>query len=95
MSLYRKSLKIGILYGDEYYTSIDDFRLAWQQPDFFKAEINYSGDWVGTDKTETAASFWAEDTMPPPVNVQPSGQRFKVDEEQKYVEWMDFTFYLT
>jgi len=27
--------------------------------------------------------------------VQPDGQRFKVDEEEKYVEWMDFSFYLT
>ncbi|WVO21366.1 uncharacterized protein IAS62_002674 [Cryptococcus decagattii] len=25
---------IGILYGDEYYTSGDEFRAAWQNPDF-------------------------------------------------------------
>jgi primary-amine oxidase len=36
------------------------------------------------------------DTLPPPQSVQAAGQqRFKVDEEQKYVEWMDFSFFVT
>lgn len=35
------------------------------------------------------------ETEAPPMNVQPGGQRFKVDEENKYIEWMDFSFYLT
>lgn len=50
------------------------------------------GDWVTTDKTGPDLPY---DTLPPPVQVQPAGQRFAVDEEQQYVEWGDFSFYIT
>nr|KIR88896.1 hypothetical protein I308_00977 [Cryptococcus tetragattii IND107] len=83
---------IGILYGDEYYTSVDEFRAAWQNPDFKKFIPNYSGNWIGTDQAGNVMPF---ETEAPPMNVQPGGQRFKVDEENKYIEWMDFSFYLT
>lgn len=83
---------IGILYGGEYYTSVDEFRAAWQNPDFKKFIPNYSGDWIGTDQAGNVMPF---ETEAPPMNVQPGGQRFKVDEENKYIEWMDFSFYLT
>ncbi|WVQ79580.1 hypothetical protein IAT38_001680 [Cryptococcus sp. DSM 104549] len=83
---------MGILHGDEYYTSIDEFRSAWQSPDFVKVAVNMGGDWVGTDQTGDVLPL---ETLAPPMNIQPAGQRFKVDEENKYIEWMDFTFYLT
>nr|KIR49395.1 hypothetical protein I312_01550 [Cryptococcus bacillisporus CA1280] len=82
---------IGILYGDEYYTSVDEFRAAWQNPDFKNFTPNYSGGWIGTDQAGNVMPF---ETEAPPMNVQPGGQRFKVDEENKYIEWMDFSFYL-
>lgn len=53
---------------------------------------NMGGDWVTTDK---AGSDLPYDTLPPPVQIQPAGQRFAVDDEQKYVEWGDFSFYIT
>jgi primary-amine oxidase len=53
---------------------------------------NMGGDWVTTDKAGPDLPF---DNLPPPVQIQPAGQRFAVDEEQKYVEWGDFSFYLT
>lgn len=34
------------------------------------------------------------DTAPPPVHVAPAGSRYAVDPEQKYVEWMGFSFYI-
>ncbi|KAK6910889.1 hypothetical protein I203_104924 [Kwoniella mangroviensis CBS 8507] len=83
---------LGVLYGDEYYTSIDDFRSAWQSSDFKKYTPNMGGKWIETDKTGKELPL---DTEVPPMGVQPGGQRFKVDEENKFVEWMDFTFYLT
>nr|XP_031863935.1 uncharacterized protein CI109_000579 [Kwoniella shandongensis]KAA5531007.1 hypothetical protein CI109_000579 [Kwoniella shandongensis] len=83
---------MGILYGDEYYTSTAEFRSAWEKPDFKKYTPNMQGDWVGTDQ---AGEQLPLETLPPPRNIQPGGQRFKVDEENKYIEWMDFTFYLT
>ncbi|ODO11062.1 hypothetical protein I350_01664 [Cryptococcus amylolentus CBS 6273] len=83
---------MGILYGDEYYSSVDEFRTAWKQSDFKKYEPNYSGDWIGTDQTGETMPL---ESQAPPLSVQPAGQRFKVDEENRYVEWMDFSFYLT
>jgi primary-amine oxidase len=32
---------------------------------------------------------------PPPRQVSVGGQRFKVDEKERYVEWMDFSFFIT
>ncbi|WWC90477.1 uncharacterized protein L201_005413 [Kwoniella dendrophila CBS 6074] len=83
---------LGVLYGDEYYTSIDDFRTAWQSPDFKKYTPNMGGRWVETDPTGEGLPL---EDRPPPMSVQPGGQRFKVDNHNKYVEWMDFSFYLT
>ncbi|WVR09407.1 hypothetical protein IAU60_006474 [Kwoniella sp. DSM 27419] len=82
----------GVLYGDEYYTSVEAFRTAWRSKGFVKYTPNEPGDWLGTDPTGSRLPF---ETRPPPMAIQPSGPRFKVDEKNKYVEWMGFTFYLT
>jgi len=34
------------------------------------------------------------DTAKPPVQVAPAGSRYAVDPEEKYVEWMGFSFYI-
>ena len=34
------------------------------------------------------------DAAPPPVHVAPAGSRYAVDPEEKYIEWMGFSFYL-
>ncbi|CAK5278719.1 unnamed protein product [Mycena citricolor] len=83
---------LGWLYGDIFYSTTAEFRSAWEKPDFVKYEINQSGDWVGSDRVGTP---FPGDTLPAPILVQPSAQRFSVDESQRYVEWMDFSFYLT
>nr|XP_018261712.1 uncharacterized protein I303_06153 [Kwoniella dejecticola CBS 10117]OBR83870.1 hypothetical protein I303_06153 [Kwoniella dejecticola CBS 10117] len=83
---------MGILYGDEYYKSVDEFRSAWQSSGFEKYTPNMPGSWIETDRT--GKKLCLEDEAPP-MSVQPGGQRFKIDEDNKYVEWMDFTFYLT
>ncbi|KAF7361132.1 Amine oxidase [Mycena sanguinolenta] len=83
---------LGWLYGDIFYSSTEEFRKAWSSPEFVKYELNLPGEWIGSDQIGTP--FPADD-IAPPLAVQPDGQRFSVDEEQKYVEWMDFTFYMT
>lgn len=83
---------IGWLYNDVYYPSTEEFRAAWEAGKIEKATPNMGGDWVTTDKTGPDLPF---DTLPPPVQIQPAGQRFAVDEEQKYIEWGDFSFYIT
>ncbi|KAF7361133.1 Amine oxidase [Mycena sanguinolenta] len=83
---------LGWLYGDIFYSSTEEFRKAWSSPGFVKYELNLPGEWIGSDQIGTP--FPADD-IAPPLAVQPDGQRFSVDEEQKYVEWMDFSFYFT
>jgi primary-amine oxidase len=81
-----------ILYADEIYSSIDEFRAAWQSPDFKKMTVNKLGDWIDVKNTGEELPL---ESLAPPQEVLTSGQRFKVDEEEKYVEWMDFTFFIT
>ncbi|KAF5565087.1 multidrug resistance [Fusarium phyllophilum] len=50
------------------------------------------GPWTSTD--QQGDSFPRDDLFPP-VPVQPDGPRFGVDREQNYVEWMDFSFFLS
>ncbi|KAJ7186602.1 copper amine oxidase [Mycena filopes] len=83
---------LGWLYGDIFYSTTEEFRAAWKSPDFVKYDLNLPGKWIGTDQT---GEFFPADNIAPPVAVQPNGQRFAVDEAQKYVEWMDFSFYIT
>ncbi|KAJ7661708.1 copper amine oxidase [Mycena rosella] len=90
----------GWLYGDIFYSTTEEFRQAWSSPDFVKYDLNLPGSWIGSDQT---GEFFPGDNIAPPIAVQPNGaygQRFSVDEEQKhvlsaYVEWMDFSFYIT
>jgi primary-amine oxidase len=80
------------LYADELYFSIDDFRAAWQSPEFKKMKVNMPGDWIDVSHTGEELPL---DEKAPPQEVLVGGQRFKVDDEEKYVEWMDFTFFIT
>ncbi|KAJ7479846.1 copper amine oxidase [Mycena latifolia] len=83
---------LGWVYGDIFYPTTEEFRKAWSSPDFVKYDLNLPGSWIGSDQTGDPLPG---DNIAPPVAVQPSGQRFAVDEAQKYIEWMDFSFYLT
>ncbi|KAJ6629905.1 copper amine oxidase [Mycena sp. CBHHK59/15] len=83
---------LGWLYGDIFYSTTEEFRKAWSSPGFVKYELNLPGNWIGSDRT---GDHFPGDNVAPPVVVQPDGQRFSVDDDQKYVEWMDFSFYMT
>lgn len=87
----------GWLYNDIFYNSHAAFRAAWNSTSFEKATRNSGSDdltnpWFGSDKVGDALPL---DTIPPPMQIQPAEARFKVDVEQKFVEWMDFSFYVT
>ncbi|KAJ7320783.1 putative copper amine oxidase [Mycena albidolilacea] len=83
---------LGWLYGDIFYSTTEEFRKAWSSPGFVKYDLNLPGTWIGSDQT---GDRFPGDNIAPPLAVQPDGQRFSVDEKQKYVEWMDFSFYIT
>ncbi|KAF5643096.1 peroxisomal amine oxidase copper-containing protein [Fusarium sp. NRRL 52700] len=50
------------------------------------------GSWTSTDQQ---GDSFPRDDLYPPISVQPDGPRFGVDREQNYVEWMDFSFFLS
>ncbi|KUI65756.1 Amiloride-sensitive amine oxidase [copper-containing] [Cytospora mali] len=81
----------GWLYNGVFYETTEDFRKAYWSPGFEKLGPNVEGDWGRTDQQGPVLPM---DTLYPPTMVAPSGSRFGVDFEEKYVEWMDFSFYI-
>lgn len=55
-------------------------------------KINRVGDWIDVAQKGEDLPL---DEKAPPQEVLVGGQRFRVDDEEKYVEWMDFTFFIT
>ncbi|KAL6364234.1 hypothetical protein LRP88_02151 [Fusarium phalaenopsidis] len=53
---------------------------------------NVDGSWTSTDQQ---GEKLPRDHLYPPISVQPEGPRFGVDREQNYVEWMDFSFFVS
>lgn len=81
----------GWLYNDIFYETTEAFRTAYYSPGFAKLGANVEGDWARTDQQGPVLPL---DTAYPPTAIAPSGSRYRVDVEQKYVEWMDFSFYI-
>ncbi|KAI5371250.1 hypothetical protein J4E82_010063 [Alternaria postmessia] len=74
----------------EFYASTDDFRAAINKPDYQKPPPNVLGNWTSTDRQGTPMPL---DHLPPPASIAQGDQRFKIDAEEGYISWMDFTFY--
>ncbi|KAH8701543.1 copper amine oxidase [Talaromyces proteolyticus] len=81
----------GWLYNNVFYENTHVFRAAFNSPDFVKLGANVDGSWTSTDQQ---GPILPRDTSYPPAPVAPTGSRYSVDGEQKYVTWMDFSFYL-
>ncbi|TKA83156.1 hypothetical protein B0A55_00722 [Friedmanniomyces simplex] len=81
----------GWLYNDIFYPTTADFRKAYYSGNFTKLGANVEGDWARTDQQGPVLPM---DTATPPGAVAPSGARYSVDHTRKYVEWMDFSFYM-
>lgn len=82
----------GWLYNDVFYPTTEAFRAAYWSEGFVKLPANVDGDWGHTDQTGTVRPL---DTLYPPTTIAPAGPRYSVDEEEKYVEWMGFSFYIS
>jgi primary-amine oxidase len=83
---------LGWLYNDIFYSTTEEFRKAFYSHGFKKLGANIEGKWAQTDQQ---GKVLPHDRSYPPVSVAPSGSRFAVDEAQKYVEWMDFSFFIS
>ncbi|OCL04443.1 amine oxidase catalytic domain-containing protein [Glonium stellatum] len=83
---------IGWYYNGNFYETADDLRKAMKVPGFSILGPNVDGPWGSTDQ---AGEILPNDQLYPPISIQPNGPRFSVDIEEKYVEWMDFSFYIS
>ncbi|KAL1876689.1 hypothetical protein Plec18167_005097 [Paecilomyces lecythidis] len=82
----------GWYYDGEFYPSTEAFRSAFYSPGFEKFGPNVDGSWAHTKQQGPELPY---DEMAPPIPVLPQGARYGVDIEEKYVEWMDFSFYIS
>jgi primary-amine oxidase len=79
-------------YNDVFYESADQLRDAMKSPTFQKNTLNLEGNWTGL---EDFSAGLRDRNNPPPVMIQHTGSRFKVNEKQKFVTWMGFQFFIT
>lgn len=82
----------GWLYNDIFYETTAAFRTAYFSPGFVKLGANVEGDWTRTDQQGPVLPM---DKAYPPTMLAPTGSRYSVDVERKYVQWMDFSFYIS
>jgi primary-amine oxidase len=73
-----------------FYATTKEFRAAINSYVSASSPPNLDGNWTSTDMQGVPLPL---DDLPPPVSVSQGSQRFKVDVEADYIEWMDFSFY--
>ncbi|CAJ2507483.1 Uu.00g086690.m01.CDS01 [Anthostomella pinea] len=81
----------GWLYDNVFYETTEAFRTAYWSGAVPKLAANTEGSWTETDPQDANMPY---DSNYPPKTIAPSGSRFGVDYERKYVEWMEFSFYI-
>ncbi|GAB1317381.1 Amine oxidase [Madurella fahalii] len=81
----------GWFYNNVFYETTDAFREAYWREGFVKNPPNVDRIWASTDQL---GSVHPMDTAHPPILVAPGASRFAVDRQQKYVDWMDYSFYI-
>ncbi|GJN93972.1 hypothetical protein Rhopal_007035-T1 [Rhodotorula paludigena] len=83
---------LGWLHNYVYYPTTAAFRDAWDKGlvEMTTRNAGMNSTWIGTDRKGPELPH---DDQPPPMQIAPGGQRFSVDEEEQYVEWMDFSYY--
>jgi primary-amine oxidase len=77
----------GIMYEDT-----KAFRKAWEEGKVIKTPLNLDGEWSAA---EPAAHGIPGREKGAPIAIQPFGPRFDIDEENRFVSWMGFEFYIS
>lgn len=80
-----------IVYNGKVYDSVAALRSAWSTPGFEKSGTANNGGWTSMDREGTP---YLDDEKPGPENIAMS-QRFAIDQDNMYVEWMGFSFYMS
>ncbi|TLD26778.1 hypothetical protein PspLS_05308 [Pyricularia sp. CBS 133598] len=81
----------GWLYNGVFYNSTEEFHAAHRRPGFEKIGVNVEGGWTSGDHQGPMMPL---DDRAAPRLVAPTGCRFSLEKEQRYVEWMGFSFFL-
>lgn len=81
----------GWYYNGIFYETTEEFRTAYWGGKIEKLQGNVDGEWGHTDQR---GPILPHDKKTPPVTVAPQGARFSIDNENKYVEWMGWSFYI-
>ncbi|KAF1951643.1 amine oxidase catalytic domain-containing protein [Byssothecium circinans] len=79
-------------YRGQMYNGTEAFRRVVTAPGFSKPPPNVDGPWTSTDKRGEPLPL---DDLPPPITVSQGANRYKVDAQENFVAWMDFTFFLS
>lgn len=76
------------LHDGIFYPTTADFRHAWTNGKIAKTIRNagMNETWIGTDREGAELPY---DNRPPPLQIATGGQRFAIDENAQYVEWME------
>ncbi|EUC42223.1 hypothetical protein COCMIDRAFT_29138 [Bipolaris oryzae ATCC 44560] len=74
----------------KFYASTEEFRAAINSPKYKKPSPNVAGEWSSTDKNGSPMPL---DEQPPPTSIAQGAQRFRIDPDENYISWMDFSFY--
>lgn len=82
----------GWVYNNVFYPTLDEFRKVMNEPNFKPLGMNVDEPWA---HTRTHGDSIPLDNLPPPAPVQAGKERFTVDEQEHYVTWMDFSFYVS
>ncbi|KID70865.1 Copper amine oxidase, partial [Metarhizium hybridum] len=83
---------IGWYYDGNYYPTTNAFRASAASSNFTLLGANSDGPWAQIERQGNPMKF---DHLPPPTAVMPGSNRFSVDAKENYVEWMDFSFFLS
>ena len=79
-------------YNGIIYDTASDLRAALKDPLFQKSPLNLDGDWTDVEGFEDGPPGREK---PPPITVQPGGGRYSIDEQERFVSWMGFEFFIT
>lgn len=82
---------LGWFCNNVWYASTEKFRGAFFTSNFENLPANIDGPWTTTDQT---GPIFPLDTSSSPMAIAPAGPRYFVDVEEKFIEWMDFSFYV-
>lgn len=82
-----------MVHNQQVYESVDDFIAAWKAGKLVRYLPDpISPDWAGRKRRDRRREL---DDKPGPRLVYPSGARFKVDEQEQWVSWMGWGFYIS